>query len=81
MRINLVLFIKLIISKKKTKINIFDSNLKTENDESFIDKILNKIYKFYNSKNYFLNLKIREFQIRFEDDNLMNPNGNFCFFF
>ena len=65
--------------KKKTKINIFDSNLKTENDESFIDKIITNIYKFYNSKNYFLNLKIREFQIRFEDDTLMNPNGNFCF--
>ena len=60
-------FHKIDYIKNKTKINIFDSNLKTENEESYIDKIINNIYKFYNSKNYFLNLKIRDFQIRFEE--------------
>ena len=64
---------------QKTKVNIFDSNLNVENDDSFIDKLLFNIYKFYNSKKYYLNLTIKKFQIRFEDDTIMNPNGDFCF--
>ena len=64
---------------QKIKVNIFDSNLNVENDDSFFDKLLFNIYKFYNSKKYYLNLTIKKFQIRFEDDTIMNPNGDFCF--
>ena len=65
--------------KEKRKINIFDNNLKIDNDENLIDKIIKNVYKFYNSKKYSLNLDIKNFQIKFEDDNLINPDGNFCF--
>ena len=67
------------------KINIFDNSIfKNEYiEEIFKDKtkisiIINKIfkycYKFYYTKNFSINLTIRNLHIRFEDDQLINYN-------
>ena len=67
------------------KINILDNSIfKKEyieeifKDKTYISNEINKFfkfcYKFYYSKNYSINLKIKNIHIRFEDDQLINYN-------
>ena len=67
------------------KINILDNSIfKKEyieeifKDKTYISNEINKFfkfcYKFYYTKNYSINLKIKNIHIRFEDDQLINYN-------
>ena len=72
------------------KINVLDNSIfrKEYIEEIFKDKtkisaIINKFfkfcYKFYYSKNYSINLCIKNLHIRFEDDQLINYTGDIAF--
>lgn len=72
------------------KVNVIDSSIFKQNiiqeiftDGSKISKYINKIFlmclKFYYSKDYAVNLTIKNLHIRFEDDQLINYIGDIAF--
>ena len=72
------------------KINVLDNSIfnkdkfkKFFKDQTIISSLLNNIlldcFRFYYSKNFSLILKIKNFHIRFEDDQLINYIGNIAF--
>lgn len=70
------------------KVNIYDSSslkqkqklLELFTDKSKISALINKIFtkcvKFYYQKSYLINIKVSNVHIRFEDDQLINAQGN-----
>ena len=74
------------------KINVLDNTIFRKEkfkeffkDKSKISDLLNNIFidcfEFFYSKNYSLILKLKNIHIRFEDDQLINYNGNIAFGF
>ena len=72
------------------KINVLDNSIfKREfieeifKDKTKISSAINKFfkfcYKFYYSKNFLINLRIKNLHIRFEDDQLINYTGDIAF--
>jgi hypothetical protein len=64
------------LKKKQKLLEIFANDVAKSKISEIINKIFTKCIKFYYQKPYLINIKVKNVNIRFEDDSLINIHSN-----